>query len=249
MEGHIKKTAIEFVLTQDATFSYCVAGMNAHDRKQAETLFLDCATESYEEMFKQYLKDYLGNIGMTGYYAFYHNDNRSQNPFSHIHLNIPSLVKLPDGSIMAIEIPEIRQKDFHAMLDTMYKSKLVQKWQEQFPQYPIEAYDKDGEQIKHGSFSEIKDWRIAYDDESLEKIRLNSKAKELIDKAIKIEKKDLFEKAESYRQGIAEKIEQLSEQLLPTSKNKPIGKFLEAGHANYKNEKDGTPSYFVTIRA
>ncbi|WP_374553398.1 ATP-dependent DNA helicase [Aquitalea pelogenes] len=206
-----RKTGIEFVLTQDHTFSFAIALMTEEQRKVAEQIMMDSAKEAYEKMFKQYLSDYAGNEGKTGYYMFYHNDSRQNLPFSHIHLCVPNLVKLPNGEIKAIEIPEIKERDFHKKLDMMRKSSLVQKWQEAFGDtYPIEAYDKKGKSIMEGDENaEIADWRIAYDDESLKKIKLSTKAKEMIDDHISQEKLTLFQKVEIKRQALDADIEKL----------------------------------------
>lgn len=207
-----KKTAIEFVLTQDHTFSFAIALMSDEQRKVAEEIMMQSAKEAYEDLFKQYLKDHAGNEGKTGYYMFYHNDSRQNLPFSHIHLNVPNLVKLPNGEFRAIEIPEIKERDFHKKLDTMRKTRLVQLWSEAFgDEWAIEAYDKKNRSIKADSLgAEIKDWRIAFDDESLEKIRKSTKAKEMIDDHISQEKLSLFQKIEIKRQEITKEVEELN---------------------------------------
>jgi len=203
--GFKKKTDIEFIFTQDATISYAIPLMNAQDKADAEQMLMQTAIDVHDQVIKQYLKDYLGNTGDTAYYSYYHNDNRTHQPSSHVHLLVPNMVRLADGTIRAIEIPEMRQKDFHAMIDYQYKSMLVAKWNARFTGYQLEAYDQDLETITANSYAEIKDWRIAFDEASLEKIRQNSKAKELIDTKISEEKKDLFNKVELKRMAINNK--------------------------------------------
>lgn len=270
-----RKTAIEFVLTQDATFSFAISLMTPEKRAIAEQIMIQSAKESYEEMFKPYLRDHAGNEGKTGYYLFYHNDSRQNLPMSHIHLNVPNLVKLPNGSYRAIEIPEIREKDFHRKLDNMRKSRLVELWNESFGDtYPVEAYDKKNRSIKADDFNaEIKDWRVAFDEESLDKIRKSTKSKEMIDDHISQEKLELYQHVEIKRQAITKEVEQLNieikgldasidskkealdalkSQLAPNTK---WGVLVSHGAGNlpYKEgeipkEGDNRASYFVTYR-
>jgi hypothetical protein len=206
-----RKAGIEFLFTQDATVSYAIAGMNELDKLDAETMLMDTAAEIYETVIKQYLNDYKGVSGDTGYYSYYHNDNRTGAPFSHCHFIVSNLVKLPNGDIHAIEIPEMRQKGFHAMIDAQYKAALYTKWNERFVDHQVEAYDKDGQKLTSGPIGEIHDWRIAFDDASLAKIANNSKAKELIDRKISEEKVDLFNKVETKRMGLERELTKLSD--------------------------------------
>lgn len=210
-----RKTGIEFVITQDHTFSYAIAMMPEEQRKQAEKMMMDLAERSYQELFKEYLRDHAGNEGSTAYYLYYHNDSRQGLPFSHIHMKIPNILELPNGEIRAIEIPEIQQKDFHKKLDAMYKSMLVEEWNKKFGKdYPVEAYDKKGRSIKENSLgAEIKDWRVAFDKDSLDKIKKSTKARDMIDSHIEQEKKTLFQKTETIRQNIESQVNELKAQM------------------------------------
>ena len=203
-----RKTGIEFVLTQDHTFSYAVAMMQPEQRKDAEKMMMDVAERAYNEIFKNYLKDHAGNEGKSAYYMYYHNDSRQNLPMSHIHMKIPNILELPNGEIRAIEIPEIQEKDFHKKLDAMYKSMFVDEWQKQFGKdYPVEAYDKKGKAVKEDSLNaEVKDFRVAFDKQSLDKIKKSTKARELIDTHIDQEKLTLFQKTETVRQSIESQV-------------------------------------------
>lgn len=270
-----RKTGIEFVLTQDHTFSYAIAMMPEEKRKQAEKMMMDLAERSYNEIFKEYLTDHAGNEGKSAYYLYYHNDSRQGLPFSHIHMKIPNILELPNGEIRAIEIPEITQKDFHKKLDAMYKSMLVQEWNKQFgDEFPVEAYDKKGKSIKENSLgAEIKDWRVAFDKESLDKIKKSTKARDMIDSHIEQEKKTLFQKTETIRQNIESQVNQLKEEMKGYSeeidakkaehqamkdsldKNTRWGVLVKHGQAELplkegevKKEGENRNSYFVTYR-
>ena len=245
--GTKRKTGIEFVLTQDSSFSYCIPMMNEKDKADAEKILMDCASEAYEELFKQYLKDHAGVQGETGMYSFLHSDARSGSPFFHIHLIVPNFIKLPNGEIHAIEIEEIKQRDFHKKLDHMYKSKLVAKWNARFENFQAEAYDNDNQQINEMSMAEIKDWRVAFTDESLEKIRLNSKAKDMIDKVISEQKVDLHKKFNSQKMTIENEIKSIDKQTVSLDTKKPYGKLVAHGSAPYKFDAKEKESYFVTL--
>lgn len=249
--GFKKKTDIEFVLSMDQSFSHASALMGNEDKQKVAKLWLDVAEKCYDEMFSKYLKTYHGVEGKTGFYAFFHNDARSGNPHDHVHLDVPNLIKLDDGSFLSIEMDEMRQKNFHQALDSMFRNMFVQEWEKEFgKQYPVEAYDKDKQSIKSDDkfqMQDIENHRVAFTDEILETIRQRSKSKELIDKAISQQKRDLYERNELRRMGIQDKIDALDKKLkgmeLPTN----YGVILSHGAAPYQNDKTKSMSYFVEL--
>ncbi len=249
--GFKKKTDIEFVLSMDQSFSHASALMSTEDKHRVAKLWLDVSEKCYNEIFSKYLKTYHGVEGKTGFYAFFHNDSRAGTSHDHVHLDVPNLIKLEDGSFLSIEMDEMRQKNFHQSMDAMFKNMFIQEWQKQFgEQYPVEAYDKDRQSIKVDDkfqTQEIENYRVAFSDDILESIRLRSKSKELIDKAISQQKRDLYERTELKRIGIQEKIIALDNKLknieLPTN----YGVILSYGAAPYQDDKTKSMSYFVEL--
>ena len=249
--GFKKKTAIELVFSMDPSFSHAGALMDEYDQAKVAKLWMDCAEASYKECFTQYLESYHGIKGETGASLYFHNDARNGDVHHHVHLNISNLIRLEDGKIMSIEMPAMRQKNFHQAMDAMAKNMFVNKWQEQFGEkYPVEAYDKDKQAIsgkEKFSTQEIDNFRVAFTDDILETIRQRSKSKELIDKAISQQKRDEYERAELKRMAVQEKIDALDEKIkgveLPTN----YGTILSHGAAPYKDDPKKTMSYFVEL--
>lgn len=250
--GFKKKTAIELVFSMDQSFSHASALMNAEDKERVAALWLECAEKSYKESFSHYLKTYHGMEGETAAYLFFHNDNRTNNPHDHVHLNIPSLIRLEDGTIKAIEMNAMRQKNFHNSMDYMFRTEFVKRWNEEFgKQYPTEAYDEDKisltEQRANFESKEINNWRVAFKDEILNKIYNRSKSKELIDNVIKQQVRDEAQRTELSRMKIQNQIDTIDKNLkdfeLPTN----YGIVLGYGKAPYLDNKKNNMSYFVEL--
>lgn len=249
--GFKKKTAIELVFTMDQSFSHAGALMNEADQVKLAKLWMDCSEASYKECISQYLETYHGVKGETGASLYFHNDARSGNVHHHVHLNISNVIRLDDGTIMSIEMPAMRQKSFHQAMDAMFKNMFVQEWQKQFgDKYPVEAYDKERKSLKlDNKFQkqEVENYRVAFVDNILESIRQRSKSKELIDKVISQQKRDLYERNELKRISIQEKLDALDNKLkgveLPTN----YGVILSFGSAPYQNDPKKSMSYFVEL--
>ncbi|WP_241170383.1 relaxase domain-containing protein [Serratia marcescens] len=249
--GFKKKTAIEIVFSHDQSFSHAGALMDEADQVKLAQLWMDCAEASYKECFTQYLETYHGVKGETGASLYFHNDARSGNVHHHVHLNISNVIRLEDGTVMSIEMPAMRQKNFHQAMDAMFKNMFVAKWQEQFGEkYPVEAYDKERQSIKADDkfqMQDIENHRVAFTDDILEAIRLRSKSKELIDKAISQQKRDCYEKSELKRMAVQEKFDALEAKLkdidLPTN----YGVIVSHGAAPYQNDPKQSMSYFVEL--
>lgn len=249
--GFKKKTAIELVFSMDPSFSHATALMDEADKIKAAKLWLDCAEQSYKECFHEYLESYHGVKGETGASLYFHNDNRLSQSMDHVHLNISNLIRLEDGTIMSIEMPAMRQKNFHQAMDAMAKNLFVNKWQEQFgDKFAVEAYDKEKQAISTKDkfqTQEIDNYRVAFTNDILEAIRQRSKSKELIDKAISQQKRDEYERAELKRMAVQEQIAALDEKIkgveLPTN----YGTILSHGKALFKPDDSSSMSYFVEI--
>lgn len=249
--GFKKKTAIELVFSHDQSFSHAGALMDEADQVKLAKLWMDCAEASYKECFNQYLETYHGVKGETGASLYFHNDARSGNVHHHVHLKISNVIRLEGGTVMAIEMPAMRQKNFHQAMDAMFKNMFIAKWQEQFGEkYPVEAYDKERQSIKADDkfqMQDIENHRVAFTDDILEAIRLRSKSKELIDKAISQQKRDCYEKSELKRMAVQEKFDALEAKLkdidLPTN----YGVIVSHGAAPYQNDPKQSMSYFVEL--
>lgn len=190
----VRKTAIETTYTLDSTFSYFYQTLNNdEDRSKFVKDFFDSAKIAREEVLEPLMKNYKGESGKTMTYSFMHKDNRDGLPFLHIHDETSNLIMLENGKIQAIEIPEIREKDFHSKMDCVFKSNFLEKFQQSFPNVKVEAYDQQNKSITKSSFEAVKDWRVAFDKSSLEAIRKNSTTTEKINGEIKKAQKYLQE--------------------------------------------------------
>ena len=249
--GFKKKTAIEFVFSMDQSFSHASALMSEDDKVKAAKLWMDCAETTYKECFSQYLKSYHGVAGETGASLYFHNDNRMQASHDHVHLNVSNLVRLDDGKIMAIEIPEMRQRNFHQSMDAMFKNMFVERWEKEFGKdYPVEAYDTEKQSIKANQkfqTQEIENFRVAFTDDILEKIRLRSKSKELIDKVITQQKRDEYERTELKRMAIQEKIDALDSKIKGIDLPANYGVIKAFSSAPFNNDPKEKDSYFVEL--
>lgn len=250
--GFKKKTAIELVFSMDQTFSHATALMSEDDKVKAAKLWLDCAERAYKECFNQYLETYHGMKGETGASFYFHNDNRNGDSHDHVHACISNVIRMDDGTVMAIEMPAMRQKNFHQAMDAMFKNDFVANWMKEFgDKYPVEAYDKDKQAIKSEDkfqTQDIENHRVAFTDDIIEAIRQRSKSKELIDKVISQQKRDEYERAELKRMAVQEKIDALDEKLkgieLPTN----YGVILSHGAAPFKDDPKEGMSYFVELQ-
>ena len=186
------KTAIEITYTVDSTFSYYIQKLNQSDRDDAIKLYNDSCAEMFKEYIAPLLKNHNGEqIEDYLMYQVAHLDNRAGNPFLHIHQMVSSVGRTKDGRVFSIEMPAITEKAWHTSHDHIFKQKFIQKFTERFGNV-VEAYDKDHEKIDPKNISqEIKDYRIAYDQESLLEIKDLSNVADLIKQHIDKEKKEL----------------------------------------------------------
>lgn len=249
--GFKKKTAIELVFSHDQSFSHAGALMDSDDQIKLAKLWMDCAEASYKECFNDYLETYHGLKGETGASLYFHNDARSSNVHHHVHLNISNVIRLQDGTVMSIEMPAMRQKNFHQAMDAMFKNKFVEMWSKEFgDKYPVEAYDADRQSIKANDkfqMQDIENHRVAFTDDILETIRQRSKSKELIDKVISQQKRDEYERAELKRMAIQEKMNKLEKDLKDIDLPSNYGVIVSHGAAPYQDDKKKSMSYFVEL--
>lgn len=203
----VRKSAIETTYTLDSSFSYLYQMMTEEQQLKFEIAFMDSADETRKLVLEPLMKSSTGETGKTMSYSFMHKDNRDGLPFIHIHDETSNLIQLADGGIRAIEIPEIKETAFHSKMDSIFKTNFIEKFKELFPEFCIEAYDIENKEIT-SQMQSVKDWRVAFDEKSLCKIREKSTAKEKIDKQVKIELKDISEIYESKKAIIDEDVYQ-----------------------------------------
>ena len=197
----VRKSAIETTYTLDSSFSYLYQLLNDQQKQIFEQDFLDSAAEARRLVLEPLMKSSTGENGKTLSYSFMHKDSRDGLPFLHIHEETSNLIELSNGQMRAIEIPEIREADFHESMDSVFKSIYVEKFKQSFPELSIESYDKDGKSVTN-DFQNIKDWRVAFNEKSLEAIREKSTAKENTERFIGRERQDLVDTTQTRKQEI-----------------------------------------------
>ena len=206
------KTSIEITYTVDSSFSYYIQKLDQKEKDEAIKIYNDTCIEMFNEYVKPLLQSYNGEQ-IVDYlmYQFTHLENRSNQPFLHNHQQISAVGLTADGKQMSIEMPAIREKAWHQAHDHIFKQKFIEKFTQRFGNI-VEAYDKDYQSIDPKAFGqEIKDYRIAYDTESIKEIRENAMVGELISRHIKQEKQELKNQFEFESLEIKRKIKSLKE--------------------------------------
>lgn len=178
----VRKQAIETVYTIDSTFSYFYTQLSDKDKMRFEQAFMDSAEEARKTMLEPYMQASTGETGKLLTYDFLHKDNRDGHPHLHIHSETSNLILLANGEIRAIEIPAIKEPGFHDAMDVYFKATFMEKFETLFPQVKVEAYTADRQPAK--SNEKIKDWRVAFDNETLEKINSMSNTAEAIEREV-----------------------------------------------------------------
>lgn len=212
-ESNLKvKTGIEFLFTLDPTFSYAINLMEDQDKEKAYKLFNDTMRDVFHQLVGPHVKNYDGEDLDYLFYTFTHQDNREGKPFVHAHGILSNFGVAKNGKKYSIELPCITEKDWHHTQDQLMKRLMTDRWNEMFKSFQVEGYDKDGEKIDpKNPFQQIKDYRIAFNEESLKKINLESKTSDKIEKIIKEEKKQLKQSFEKKVNSIEDEIKAINE--------------------------------------
>lgn len=127
-------------------------------------------------------------------------DNREQDPHIHIHSNVSNLIRFEDGTYRVIEPRELFKNGTAERVDFQFKSIVLQMMQERLPEIPIEAYDKDFQVVEGkvgGGISEIKDFRVAFDDETTRAIRSKYTHDKKLKDRIDLDKRELYQKCQN----------------------------------------------------
>lgn len=185
-----RKTATELTFSVDNTFSYRYQMMNDEQKKQFEKIFFESADKAFNDEIAHHFKNSQGVHGSLLVYDVMHTDNRDGMPFIHIHKDVSNIMKMADGSISATELDAIKEKGFHQKVDALFKAEFIERFKESFPEIAIETYDKEKKSVLDYDKQRVKDYRVAFDQESLDKIRKNSTTPEKIDQVVKQQLKD-----------------------------------------------------------
>lgn len=99
-----------------------------------------------------------------------------------------------------IEPRELFKNGTAERVDFQFKSIVLQMMQERLPEIPIEAYDKDFQVVEGkvgGGISEIKDFRVAFDDETTRAIRSKYTHDKKLKDRIDLDKRELYQKCQN----------------------------------------------------
>ncbi len=196
-----RRTSLEFVFSLDKSISYLFFSdlITPEQRKLLQEIIFEAKHKTMEQIISPLLVTADGKKGEMLFYDFFHLDNRDQDPHLHIHSNVSNLILLPDGTYKAIEPRELFKHGTAERIDFQFKSIVLDMLKEKLPEIPVEAYDKDFQTVdaKQSGFTEIKDFRVAFDDASTKSIR----AKYTVDKKIKdriiADKQEAFQRNKS----------------------------------------------------
>lgn len=196
-----RRTSLEFVFSLDKSISYLFFSdlLTPEQKKILQEIIFEAKHETMDQIISPMLMTSDGKKGEMLFYDFMHLDNREQDPHLHIHSNVSNLIRLEDGSYRAIEPREIFKHGTAERVDFQFKSIVLKKLAEQLPDIPVEAYDNDFQSIDPSSpiFSEVKDFRIAFSDESTRQIREKYSVDKRIKERIDSDKKELYQKTQN----------------------------------------------------
>jgi ATP-dependent exoDNAse (exonuclease V) alpha subunit len=185
-----RKTATELTFTVDSTFSYAYQMMSDEDKRKFEQIFFDASDKAFNEQVAQHFKNSAGEHGKLLSYDVMHLDGRDGQPHIHIHKDVSNLMGMSDGSISATELDAMKQKGFHQKVDALFKADFVEQFKQAFPNIPVETYDKEKTSVLSYENQRVKDYRVAFDAESLKKIKDQSNIAEQIDAIVNQQQKD-----------------------------------------------------------
>ncbi|WP_175995107.1 AAA family ATPase [Burkholderia vietnamiensis] len=219
-----QRTSLEIIYSVDKSFSYLFFSnlLTPAQKKAMQQLFLDSVKEIQDSVVKKMIVDYVGQSGEIMEYAMMHLDNREQDPHIHAHVNMSNIIRLADGTIRVIEPRELFQRGCAERMDAQFKALFAKKFQEAFPDIPLESYDADFQEINPQFAAEVKDMRVAFDKATTKRIRGMYLVRQKIKDEIDREKKNLYELTQ---QKILELREQ--EQAGTLSKDEVLARVIE----------------------
>ncbi|QHP90288.1 MULTISPECIES: AAA family ATPase [Burkholderia] len=190
-----QRSSLELVYSVDKSFSYLFFSdlLTADQKKTFQKIFFDAVKEIQEGVVQKMIVDYVGQRGEIMEYGFMHLDNREQDPHVHAHVNTSNIIRLSDGSIRVIEPRELFQRGCAERIDAQFKALFAKKFQQAFPDIPLESYDYDLQEIDPKFAANVKDMRVAFDKRSTDLIRSKYKVAAKIKEEIDRDKRDLYE--------------------------------------------------------
>ncbi|WP_261521701.1 AAA family ATPase [Burkholderia multivorans] len=196
-----RRTSLELIFSLDKSFSYLFFSdkLSLEQKKALQEIIFDAKHKAMEEIISPMLVTLHGERGEMLFYDFMHLDNREQDPHIHIHSNVSNLIRLEDGTYRVIEPRELFKNGTAERVDFQFKSIVLQMMKERLPEIPIEAYDKDFQVMenKGSRVSEIKDFRVAFDDETTRAIRAKYTHDKKLKDRIDSDKRELYQKCQN----------------------------------------------------
>lgn len=197
-----RRTSLELIFSLDKSFSYLFFSekLSVAQKKVMQEIIFEAKHKAMEEIISPMLVDLHGERGEMLFYDFMHLDNREQDPHIHIHSNVSNLIRFEDGTYRVIEPRELFKNGTAERVDFQFKSIVLEMMQERLPEIAIEAYDKDFQVVEGkagGGISEIKDFRVAFDDETTRAIRAKYTHDKKLKDRIDLDKRELYQKCQN----------------------------------------------------
>lgn len=196
-----RRTSLELIFSLDKSFSYLFFSdkLSLEQKKAMQAIFFEAKHKAMEEIISPMLVTLHGKRGEMLFYDFMHLDNREQDPHIHIHSNVSNLIRLEDGTFRVIEPRELFKNGTAERVDFQFKAIVLQMMKDRLPDIPIEAYDKDFQVVenKGSQVSEIKDFRVAFDDETTRSIRAKYTHDKKLKDRIDFDKRELYQKCQN----------------------------------------------------
>lgn len=180
----VVRSSIEVNSSFDKTFSYAY---NLLETQEEKDRFIDCLKEvnksTLDAMFDKHIHDLNNKPGKFIRSTFVHIENRDGLPQIHFHNNYYNYIVCEDGKVRSIEMPEIRDTSLKTAMDFVLKTEAIKSLMREFPNLRFEAYNTKGEKLKDDKDT-IKDFRVAFNQQSLEVIAQQSSLADRIDKEV-----------------------------------------------------------------
>ncbi|WP_334023212.1 AAA family ATPase [Burkholderia gladioli] len=201
-----RRTSLELIFSLDKSFSYLFFSdkLSIEQKKVMQAIIFEAKHKAMEEIISPMLVDLHGERGEMLFYDFMHLDNREQDPHIHIHSNVSNLIRFEDGSYRVIEPRELFKNGTAERVDFQFKSIVLQMVQQRLPEIPVEAYDKDFQVVEgktggtgNDRVVEIKDFRVAFDDETTRAIRAKYTHDKKLKDRIDLDKRELYQKCQN----------------------------------------------------
>lgn len=161
-----------FEFIPNITFVY--AYMLSEEKELINKIFIDSVIEVFNEEIKEKLN------GKFGYYIIFEN-NKDELPYFKLNFYLSAFaMSKKELFIIDFDYDEYRDDNFFKVLHALWIAKVRHKWNSLIKNYPVEAYDEYNESVTN-KYQNIKGWRIAFDNDSIEKIKNKYNAYDCLD--------------------------------------------------------------------